>query len=191
MDNFFELMDLWLMPFYRLPPQAIIGFYLGTVVLVAAGVVLGDVALNLVVRMDRRRLTELTAEVTRLHNLSLSALEAGDGQSYRACNKLANEAFGRLFFIQAAWSISSLWPLPFALAWMQYRFGEVDFPLAVIGWRLNYFGVFLFMYIFGRIIYRRIRPYLPFFKGVHEIFLSVSNQTGKMRSFTELMNRET
>ncbi|MBF0528744.1 MAG: hypothetical protein HQK55_05630 [Deltaproteobacteria bacterium] len=187
MEIYYQLMDLWLMPVYRFPDAAILGFYSGTVIIAMACVLGGDAALNIVLRLDHQRLTELTAEVTKLHNLSIAALEAGDGDSYRACNKLANEAFGRLFFLQAAWSMASLWPLPFALAWLQYRFGEVDFPLVWLGWRLNYFGVFLIMYILVRIIYKRLRPRLPFFRKAHEIFQAVSGATARMRSFTELL----
>ena len=176
-------MDYWLMPFYRWPDAPIVGFLVGTFVLASACVILGDLTFNLVVRADRKKITSTTAETVRLNNLSIEALQAGEGESYRACNKLANEAFGRMFFLQVALSTASLWPIPFALAWMQYRFVEVEFPLPFISASMGYIGPFLMIYILARIGFGRIRPKLPFFRGAKNIFMGLQTEAGRMKSW--------
>ena len=175
------------MPVYRLPEIPIMGFYLGTAVLTVVCVILGDFTFNLVVRADRAKIKETTGETTRYNNLSIEALQAGDGDSYHACNKMANEAFGRMFFLQLALSTAALWPLPFALAWMQYRFFGVELPLPFSSLHVGYAGVFIPMYIMARILYAQIRPRLPFFRGAKAIFGQLHSETEKMKSWRELL----
>lgn len=188
---FYTYLDAALMPLFRFPETPILGFYLGTLVLALVCVVLGDFTYNLVVRADRKKIGENTAETIRLNNLSIDALQAGDGDSYRACNKLANEAFGRMFFLQVALSTASLWPVPFAMAWLQYRFFEAVFPLPGVSVTLGYAGVFLPMYVLARILFGQIRSRLPFFRGAREIFQSFFSQSKTMRSWRELFPRPT
>ncbi|MEW5725110.1 MAG: hypothetical protein AB1896_18500 [Thermodesulfobacteriota bacterium] len=185
-ETFYRLMDAWLMPAYRLPPVPLWGFYLGTLVLALGSVLLGELAYGLALRADRKQVARYRGEVVRLNNLSLAALEAGDRESYRAANHLANEAFGRMFFLQAALSLASLWPLPFALAWMQYRFFEVEFPLPLTGFSLGYTGPFLLLYILLRIGFGGIKSRLPFFRGSARIFQELVRESGRMRSWREL-----
>ena len=140
---YLDFMDQLFMPVYRWPAEPILGFYLGTAVLALICVVVGEFSLSVAFLLDHKRIQAMTGEVVRMHNLSIQALQAGDGESYRACNKLANEAFGKMFFRQVALSMSSLWPLPFALAWLQYRFFNVEFPLPLLEFSLGYIGVFI------------------------------------------------
>ena len=58
----------------------------------------------------------------KMNRLSSEALSLGDKESYKACNKEGNDAFGQLFFNKFGLSAASLWPIFFALAWMQDRF---------------------------------------------------------------------
>ena len=185
-STFYSFMDAWLMPIFRLVETPIVGFYLGVSVLAAVCVVLGDLTFNVVVRADRTKIKETTDETTKYNNLSIEALQAGDGNSYSACNKMANEAFGRMFFLQLALSTAALWPIPFALSWLQYRFFGVEFPLALIPITFSYAGVFIPMYVLVRIMYGRIRPKLPFFKGAAEIFGQLHSESQRMKSWQDL-----
>jgi hypothetical protein len=103
------------------------------------------------------------------HNQSMNALKAGDKGSYKAINKLANEAYGKTFFLQLAMASASLWPVPFALAWMQSRFSNVHFPLpfnmSLIGDSVSYPFVFIPLYILTRMLFGKARKHLPYFKG--------------------------
>ena len=67
---------------------------------------------------------------------------------------MANEAFGKSFFMQVALSATFFWPIFFALGWMQYRFLEITFPLPFIGFSLGYTGVFVILYIAAYVIFK-------------------------------------
>ena len=142
---------------YRLPDNAYAGFFLGTFVLALICVIIGDVTLALAVRLVGKRLENLSAESLKYQDLSIEAAKAGDKASYKAANKLANEAFGMSFFSQMAVSMARLWPLPFALAWMQTRFTEVEFPLPFIGLSLGYIGVFIILYIAAYFLFKQVK----------------------------------
>jgi len=44
----------------------------------------------------------------------------------KAINRLANESFGRSFFLSAAMGMGALWPLFFAAGWLDLRYkGEI------------------------------------------------------------------
>jgi hypothetical protein len=48
--------------------------------------------------------------------------------------------------------MAAIWPLPFALAWMQIRFGKVDFVLPWIdisvGYQFTFFPIYILIYFF-------------------------------------------
>jgi hypothetical protein len=98
--------------------------------------------------------------MSRRHGQSMNALKAGDRAAYKAINKLANEAFGRSFFLQVAMASASLWPIPCALAWLQIRFSSIRFPLffdlPFIGDSVGYPFIFILLYILARIILGKI-----------------------------------
>ena len=79
--------------------------------------------------------------------MSIQALKAGDRPAYEAGNKLANEAFNKSFFLGVAQSAAFFWPVGLVLAWMQYRFLGLAFPIPVIGWSVGYIGIFIPLYI--------------------------------------------
>ena len=185
--GFYQLMDQWLMPFYRWPETPMAGFLLGTGLLAAVCVLLGDISFNLAVVADRKKIEEVTRETVRMNNLSIEALQSGQGDGYRACNKLANDAFGRLFFLQVALSTASLWPIPFALAWMQNRFFHVEFPLPLIPLSLGFTGVFLLLYILLRVGTAKVRRKLPFIRIAPAIFRDLGRDTQKLKTWRELV----
>ena len=180
-------MDTVLMPFFRYFDTPIVGYYFGVFVLCVICVILGDLTFNIVVRADRRKIRETTDETIKYNNLSIEALQSGEGESYHACNKLANEAFGRMFFLQLALSTAALWPLPFSMSWLQYRFFGVEFPLPFIPLTFNYAGVFIPMYILCRVLYGQFRHKLPFFRGAKKIFAGMQEESERMKSWRELM----
>jgi hypothetical protein len=86
----------------------------------------------------------------------MNALKAGDKKSYKAINQLANEAYGKTFFLQVAMGAATLWPIPLALGWLQLRFSEVRFPLpldvSLLRNGVGYEFVFIPLYILVRIL---------------------------------------
>ena len=99
----------------------------------------------------------------------MEALKAGNRPAYEAANKVANEAFGKSFFMQLALSATFFWPIFFALGWMQYRFLEMAFPLPFIGFSLGYIGVFILLYIPVYVLFKRVKPKLPYFRGIKKL----------------------
>ena len=104
----------------------------------------------------------------------MAAYRVGDKAGYKALNKDATDVWGKQFFTMAAYSAGILWPLPFALAWMQTRFAEVEFALAfplslLFGKSVGYVFTFIPLYILCRILFKYLRPHLPYLKGVQQL----------------------
>ena len=159
-SGLFEAIDTLLIAPYRWPKNPVIGWWVGTFILAIWAALLGKLTIALVFRVNRSHIKETVQEMSRRHSQSMNALKAGDRAAYKAINKLANEAFGRSFFLQVAMASASLWPLPLALAWLQMRFSSVDFPLPgnlpLIGNSVNYPFIFIPLYILARIILGKI-----------------------------------
>ena len=158
-----------------------------TIPMIVVCVLLGDLTFNLAVRADRKHIAKITGETVKRNNQSIDALQASDADAYRSFNKMANDAFGRMFFLQIALSAASLWPIPFALAWMQYRFFGVDFPFAYFDFSLGFTGMYLLLYILLRVGFGSIKGKLPFFRGAKEIFGEVRIESGRMKSWREFL----
>ena len=141
---------------YRWPKNAMEGWWLGTTFLALWATLLGRATLALVMRLNRQHVKESLEETSLRHEQSMNALKAGDKESYKAINNLANEAYGKSFFLLVAMATASLWPIPLALGWLQLRFTEVRFPLPVeipfIGDSVGYAFVFIPLYILVRIL---------------------------------------
>jgi hypothetical protein len=169
MHPFYQVLDPYLIWFYRLTGRAGVDFVIGTLFLVFLALVIGEFTAFLAFRLMRKHLGEKTAEAEKYHDLSLDALKAGNKEAYQAANKLAKEAFGHSFFQQAALSAAFLWPVFFALAWMQYRFLEVEFPLPFSGWSLGYIGIFILLYVPAVILFKRLKRKLHNFRRLKGI----------------------
>ena len=156
--------DLFLIAPYRWPENPVAGWWLGTSMLALWATILGEVTIALVSRVNRSHIREVAREMSERHDQSINALKAGDKDAYRAINKLAIEAYGRTFFLQLAMAASSLWPVPFALGWLQARFSEVTFllpfKLPVVGERVTYPFIFIPLYVLARIVFGKIRRHL-------------------------------
>jgi hypothetical protein len=164
MPSFLMALDPYLIWFYRLPGNACTGFFLGTFVLAFFALIIGEITIFLASRLAGKHLDAVASETLRYQDLSIEAAKAGDKASYMAANKLANEAFGKSFFSLAALSMARLWPAPFALAWMQYRFFEVEFPIPGTGFAVGYMAPFIVLYIVAYQIFKRLKHRLSFFR---------------------------
>ena len=160
----FLVLDPYLIWGYRLTGQATLNFILGTAVLVACSLVLGEISTLLASRAIRKHADQIRGEASRFHQISMDALAAGDRKTYQATNELANEAFGKTFYVQVAQSGAFFWPGVFALAWMQYRFFEVELPLPFVGFSLGYIGVFIIIYVAAYFPFKRVKRRLPYFR---------------------------
>jgi hypothetical protein len=193
--------DLWLwidrfliLP-YRVPGNPMIGFFLGTFVLALWCALIGELTLAALWLINRSHLGSLRRETVAMHNLSLKAILSRDKESYTACNKQANEAFGRYFFAQVGLGAAALWPLFFALAWMQTRFAEVTFPLAyplnMLTPAVGYVFVLFLCYLLARILLKNLRGHLPMLRKVHA---SLKEKTGvneeQMMTFADIIRED-
>jgi hypothetical protein len=164
------LLDPWLISPYRWFSSGTAGYLLGTAILALQSVVLGDLSLVLISRLNRRRLREIQTEMDRHHDLSETALRLGDKESYKAVNRRALEAFGYSFSLGAALFSVSIWPVPFALAWLHLRFAEVPLELPIslplLGNTLDYLASFLFIYILVRVAYTRVMTLFPWYTAL-------------------------
>ncbi|MFW6005638.1 MAG: hypothetical protein ACOCPN_04080 [Desulfonatronovibrionaceae bacterium] len=166
-NSFFIWADSVLIAPYRILEPPIAGFYLGTFVLCLWCVLIGELTFRLSARMNSRHMNRLRSRAVKMHNLSIKAIVVKDKENYRACNKEANEAFGKYFFNVITQGAAYLWPVPFALGWMSTRWTglelELVFPFPLIGNSVGYAGVLIPMYILCRIIWGKVRPHLFFF----------------------------
>lgn len=167
-----ESLDAFLIFWYRLPENVVVGFYLGTSVLAVLSVVIGELSLGLALVVNAREMALQRTEMSRMHNLSVEALELGHREGYKACNKAANDAFGKSFFTQIAMGAGMLWPIPLALYWMGLRFRTVSFDLPIslplVGGTVTYPFIFLLLYILARIGFKQVRHRLPVFSTIQQ-----------------------
>ncbi len=177
--------------FFRLPEIPILGYYLGCAVLSLACVVVGQLTIAVAFFWNQKFIDRDNHEMVRMHNLSVKALLAKNKRAYKNCNKMANEAFGKVFFSQVALSISSLWPIAFAAGWLQTRFQDVSFPLPlslpVIGGQVGFMFTFLPIYILVYILFGQIKGRLPFFRTIVKRLEQYEGEgQDKMIHFSEL-----
>ncbi len=190
MNTLYLHIDRFLIGFYRISEVPIFGYLFGSAILGLLCVVLGQFTLSLAYRANRKNLNSNNKEMVRMHNLSIYALLAKNKKAYKSCNKEANDAFGKYFFAQIALGISSLWPIPFAMAWMQTRFQGVEFLLPFnipgIGQTVGYTFTFIPIYVLVYILFGKVKHRLPYFKREHEFIKTDGNNTEKMLSISDL-----
>ena len=160
----YTLIDSFLMFFFRLPGHPLTGYWLGMTVLALAIWAIGEYSIALAFRLNKSMIKKEVRKMDHFQELSFAALRAGDKSAFKACNGIANEAYGKSFFTQITLSAASLWPLFIALGWMQHRFSNIEFSLPfsipLIGGTLGYLSTFLFCYIVVRILSGKIRRIL-------------------------------
>ena len=156
-SSFLIFLDPWFIAPYRWLQSPLAGYVLGTVLLALHCIVLGDLSATLVAYVNRKYLRKIQNEMDRHHSLSEKALQQGDKESYKAVNRQALDAFGYSFSLGAAIFCVSIWPMPFALAWLNFRFAdapmELPFSIPMLGSTVHYFPSFLLIYIAARMFY--------------------------------------
>jgi hypothetical protein len=189
MEFLYQQVDAFLIFFFRLAANPMLGYLIGIAVLGLLCAVIGDLTVALAYRVNGVFFRRDTQELVSMQNKSLLALQARDKKSYQACNEVANDSFGKVFFSQIALGASSLWPVPFALQWLDGRFGEVAFLLPMaLGDRttVGYAFTFIPMYILMRVLFGHLRTRLP---GYRRLTLSKdigSTETDTMLSVTDV-----
>jgi hypothetical protein len=166
------LVDPYMIWFYRLTGYAFVDFILGTLAVAWIALLVGELTASIVFLAGRRRVDAATSEARRYQDLSMEALSAGDKEAYRAANKMANDAFGRSFFMQIALSAAYLWPAFLALDWMSLRFAEVEFPLLFSNRSIGFIGVFIVMYVTAYIMLKVIKRKVPSFGRIKNLLNS-------------------
>ena len=166
--------DSFLIVFYRITGYSLLDYFIGTLVLAFICVVIGELSVSLAIRYNKRYLDSMSREMKQKETLAFKAHVAGDKAGYKALNQEATDVWGKHFFTMAAYSAGIFWPIPFALAWMQTRFAGVEFNLAfplslLFGKSVGYIFTFIPIYILSRILFKYMRPYLPYFKGIQKL----------------------
>lgn len=182
--------DAFLIFFYRVVEAPLLGYFIGTGVLALLCVVIGELTVAAAFRFNRAYIEHDSRTMVRMQNLSVRALLANDKQSYTAFNREANEAFGKLFFKQIALAAASLWPIPFALGWMQSRFLNVEFllpvGLPVVGETVGYCFTFVPIYVLARILFGNLRDRLPYFKTINKTAASDGQAPDRLVTLADL-----
>jgi hypothetical protein len=125
-------------------------------------------------RFNKPYLDAMSKKIKEKEQLSIAAYNSGNKLEYQSLNKEATDAWGKHFFTMVAYSAGILWPIPFALGWMQTRFDGITFDMAfplnlIFTDGVGYAFTFLPLYILGRILFKYMRPWLPYFKGVQKM----------------------
>lgn len=188
--------DAVMISFFRLTDIPILGYYIGSALLCLICVVAGQLTLSFSFRLNRNFIDRDNRRMVRMHNLSVKALVNKDKNAYKNCNKEANDAFGKVFFSQIALSISSLWPVPFALGWMQIRFLDVAFPLPVplplVGDAVGFMFTFIPIYILVYIVFGKVKGYLPYFRNEKKMLEAYNaDEEDRLISLSELASSPT
>lgn len=161
-------LDLLLITPYRIGNHPVAGFFFGTFVLCMGCILLGEITFRLASGFNRAYIQSLREAMTRMHNLSVKALMLKDKENYRACNKEANEAFGKYFFNMITLGAAVLWPIPFALAWMNTRFAHIEFELLfampILGESVRFPAIMIPLYILCRLLWARLKRRFPFLR---------------------------
>ncbi|MGB5987499.1 MAG: hypothetical protein WBG37_19495 [Desulfobacterales bacterium] len=150
-------------PFRWLENPAL-GWWTGTFFLALWATVLGELTLAVAYRVNRAQVAKNFDKTAYYHEQSMKAKAAGDEQSYKGINKLANEAYGKSFFLFMAMSMASLWPAFFAAAWLQLRFADLQFvlPAWAGGVELSFLAPFIVVYIAIRFVFSKVKRFIPF-----------------------------
>lgn len=144
---------------YRWFDNPLLGWWVGTFVVAVWAVLIGEATVALAVRVNRRQIDQNSEETLYYHEQSMAAKKSGDEGAYKGINKLANEAFGKSFFLLMATGMASLWPAFFAAAWLNLRFSELTFRLPVWLGRLefNFLAPFVLLYIICRMTWGKLK----------------------------------
>jgi hypothetical protein len=158
MPSFFLWLDPYFIWFFRLTDKAALNFFIGTAVMVILSISIGKLGSAAVLAAGRRFATRLAEEAKKYQDLSHQALQVGDRPAYEAANKLANETFNKSFYLGVAQSAAYFWPVGFVLAWMQYRFLNIElWTIPGTTLSIGFVGAFIVIYIAILMIIKHIK----------------------------------
>lgn len=188
-SNIYQVLDPVFIWGFRLPAHAYVSFALGLVWLALLTSIVGELCMAGIYFLNRKHLSEQSQDMVRNFNLSLKALAHKDKTSYKACNDLANEAFGKSFFSGITLFASSIWPAFFAMGWLDYRFSKVSFTLPLFD---EVSSIFFFVptYIIVRIVFARLKYKLPLFSVISHKVKADKDKGEKMMTYMDLLKRE-
>ncbi len=181
----FAVIDSFLIAPFRMGIPTVWAFWLGTAILCLYCVLLGELCFLGVYRFNRGYYLKLNQKMTRMHNISVEAIRHKNKQVFKDANLWANEYFGKVFFSQVALFSVSLCPVPFALAWLQYRFSGITIH-SVLHLELGYAFVFVVSYILVRYLFSRIRRFIPLWKRLDQMRAEDAGKSGPITSWSEL-----
>lgn len=183
--------DQFLIFFFRLSPEPILGYLIGIAVLCLICAIIGSLTVLVITRINSGHLIAQNREMVRMQNLSVKALLARDKPAYTLINREANDAFGKYFFAQITVSVSYLWPAPFALAWLQQRFEGVDFllPFHIPGTpgTVGYAFSFIPMYILVSILFGKLKKHLRLFDGMDRHLETIQKDAATMVTLADVL----
>ncbi|BCS88031.1 hypothetical protein [Pseudodesulfovibrio sediminis] len=180
----YEFLDPWMIWAFRFGDNPYVGFAIGLLWICVVTTVIGELCMAAVYFTNKKHFASINREMVDHHNLSVRALGAKNKIAWKACNSIANDAFGKNFFSRIALFASSLWVVPFAIGWLYYRFGEVDFMVPLIG-AVGPSFVFIPVYILTRYLFSVAKPWLPLFSTIRQRVLD--NEAGdEMMTYMDL-----
>ena len=182
MQPIYVAIDPYVIWFYRMTGYTFVDFLIGVLVLAFIALLIGECTISLAFLAAKKRIDKINAQVVRYQNLSFDALRAGDKNTYHASNKLANDAFGKSFFMQIALSAAFLWPIFFALDWMQWRFSGVEFELLFVDRRVGAVCVFITLYAAAFLVFKRVKHHLPYFRRITAIIDSCQTNGDRQKT---------
>ncbi|WP_027721999.1 hypothetical protein [Maridesulfovibrio zosterae] len=186
-DSVYPIIDTMLIAPYRIGLPTLAAFWFGSALIALWCTIAGELSMSLVYIWNRDYYTDLSREMTRMHNISVEAVRHQEKETFKSANKWANEYFGKVFFSQAALFAVSLWPVPFAMAWMQSRFSGLDIhTVPFIDFGLGYPFVFILSYIIVRFGFSKVRGFIPFMKKIDIMRAEDAEKSGEMTSWSEL-----
>lgn len=187
-ESIYLIIDNILITPYRMDIPSVAAFWIGTSILAIWCIILGEICMSLGYLWNRKYYNGLNKEMIRMHNISIEAILRKDKKIFKSSNEWANEYFGKVFFAHAALFAISLWPVPFALGWLQKRFSGIDIhTIPVLNFGLEYPFVFISAYIILRYLFSKVRKYIPGFKRVDQIKEDDASESGEMKSWNDLV----
>lgn len=190
-ETILSTVDTILITPYRTGLPSIAAFWLGTAVLALWCTVAGEISMTLGYIWNRKYYNGLNQKMIRMHNISIEAIRHKDKSVFKSANTWANEYFGKVFFSHAALFAISLWPMPFALGWLQQRFSGIDIhTVPVLDYGLEYPFVFISSYILTRYAFSKVRKFIPLLGRIDKMKEQDALEAGEMKSWNELAPAE-
>lgn len=207
MQSIFFALDPFFIAPYRWISNPEVAVWMGSLVLSLWCIFAGEISSIFIYHVNRAYYAKLNEKMVRMHNLSIEAIKQKDKANFKAANTWANEYFGKVFFAQAAFFAVSLWPVPFALGWMQTRFTGVDIvsvPMLSLDFSrfsftnlstdfissttlsLGYAFVLLTCYIAMRYALYKTRKYIPLLRNIEAMREEDAKLINQVKSWDEL-----